>query len=58
MIVGQSAGIAAALASADGIAVQKLPYEKLRGRLLAQGQVLELPGSRSKDSEPDNGGAP
>lgn len=43
MILGQSAGIAAALAAKDGVTVQKLPYEKLRGRLLAAGQVLDLP---------------
>lgn len=43
MILGQSAGIAAALAAKDGVAVQKLPYERLKGRLLEQGQVLDLP---------------
>jgi len=43
MIVGQSAGIAAALAAENDVAVQKVPYSRLRKRLLAQGQVLELP---------------
>jgi hypothetical protein len=43
MILGQSAGIAAALAAKEGVAVQKLAYPKLRERLVAQGQVLELP---------------
>ncbi|QDU26607.1 ribulose-1,5-biphosphate synthetase [Anatilimnocola aggregata] len=43
MILGQSAGIAAALAAKQELAVQKLPYPKLRERLLAQKQVLELP---------------
>lgn len=43
MIIGQSAGIAAALAAKSGMAVQELPYPQLRQRLLAQGQVLELP---------------
>jgi len=43
MIIGQSAGIAAALAARGGVAVQELPYVKLRERLVAQGQVLELP---------------
>lgn len=43
MILGQSAGIAAALSAKQNVAVQKLPYETLRPRLLAQGQVLELP---------------
>jgi hypothetical protein len=43
MIIGQSAGIAAALAAELDAAVQTLPYPQLRKRLLAQGQVLELP---------------
>jgi hypothetical protein len=43
MIIGQSAGIAAALAAEQDLTVQKLPYKKLRKRLLAQRQVLELP---------------
>jgi hypothetical protein len=43
MILGQSAGIAAALAASDPVAVQELAYPKLRQRLLAQGQVLKLP---------------
>jgi len=43
MVIGQGAGIAAALAAKENIAVQKVPYPKLRERLLAQGQVLELP---------------
>ncbi len=43
MILGQSAGIAAAMSAKQNIAVQKLPYTALRGKLLAQKQVLELP---------------
>lgn len=43
MILGQSAGIAAALAAKQDVAVQKLPYEILKARLLAQKQVLDLP---------------
>ena len=43
MILGQSAGIAAALTAKLGLAVQKLPYAALRERLLAQKQVLDLP---------------
>ncbi len=43
MIIGQSAGIAAALAVERDTSVQNLPYPELRKRLLAQGQVLELP---------------
>ena len=43
MVIGQAAGIAAALAADRDVTVQKLPYSQLRKRLLAQGQVLELP---------------
>ena len=41
MILGQSAATAAVLAIESGIAVQDVPYQKLRARLLADGQVLE-----------------
>jgi hypothetical protein len=43
MILGQSAGIAAALCAKQNTTVQALPYPALRQRLLAQGQVLDLP---------------
>ena len=43
MILGQSAGIAAALAAKQNVAVQNLSYPALRERLLAQNQVLDLP---------------
>ena len=43
MILGQSAGVAAALTATQNVSVQKLPYATLRGRLLAQKQVLDLP---------------
>lgn len=43
MIIGQSAGVAAALAVKEGVSVQRLPYPVLRARLLAQKQVLDLP---------------
>jgi len=43
MVIGQGAGVAAALAAKQSVAVQDLPYPVLRGRLLAQGQVLKLP---------------
>jgi hypothetical protein len=43
MILGQSAGIAAALSAKQNVPVQKLSYTKLRERLLAQKQVLDLP---------------
>ena len=45
MVIGQGAGIAAALSAKEGVAVQELPYAKLRERLLAQGQVLDLPAA-------------
>lgn len=41
MILGQSAATAAVMAIDEGIAVQDVPYEKLRARLAADGQVLE-----------------
>jgi hypothetical protein len=43
MTIGQSAGIAAALAGRAGVSVQALPYDKLRERILAQDIVLDLP---------------
>jgi hypothetical protein len=41
MILGQSAGTAAALAVADHVPVQQVDYEKLKKQLVADGQVLE-----------------
>ncbi|HYP05786.1 MAG TPA: FAD-dependent oxidoreductase [Bryobacteraceae bacterium] len=41
MILGQSAATAAAIAIDNGIAVQDVPYDALRTRLLADKQVLE-----------------
>ncbi|WDQ16702.1 FAD-dependent oxidoreductase [Rhodopirellula sp. P2] len=43
MAIGQGAGVAAALAAEADLPVHELAYSKLRERLLAQGQVLELP---------------
>ncbi len=43
MAIGQSAGIAAALAAKAGVSVQALDYPALRSRLLAQQVVLDLP---------------
>jgi len=42
MILGQSAGVAAAMTAKKNITVQALPYPALRERLLAQKQVLDL----------------
>ena len=47
MILGQSAATAAALAIDGGLAVQDVPYEALRRRLLADGQVLEHESSKA-----------
>lgn len=47
MAIGQGAGVAAALSAATDLPVQALEYEQLRARLVAQGQVLELPGSEA-----------
>jgi hypothetical protein len=41
MILGQSAATAAALAIDSNLSVQDVPYERLRARLLKDGQVLE-----------------
>lgn len=44
MILGQSAATAAAMAIDSGIAVQDVPYEELREKLLEDGQILEYEG--------------
>lgn len=41
MVLGQSAGTAAAMAADSGCAVQDVNYEELRERLVADGQILE-----------------
>jgi hypothetical protein len=41
MVLGQSAATAAAIAIGDNIPVQNVNYQKLRGRLLQDKQVLE-----------------
>ena len=41
MVLGQSAATAAALAIDGGVAVQDVPYARLRERLLKDGQILE-----------------
>ena len=47
MILGQSAATTAVLALQDNVAVQDVPYAKLRQRLLVDGQVLSLSPSGS-----------
>ena len=44
MILGQSAATAASMAIENDSAVQDVDYQLLRERLLADGQVLDLPG--------------
>ena len=41
MVLGQSSATAASIAIDDGVAVQDVNYEKLRKRLIADGQILE-----------------
>ncbi len=43
LVLGQSAGAAAALAVEQGLTVQEIDYAELRARLLRDGQILELP---------------
>ncbi|MFY0652433.1 MAG: FAD-dependent oxidoreductase [Cyclobacteriaceae bacterium] len=43
MILGQSAGTAAAMALDENVGIHDLPFEKIRAKLLEDGQVLELP---------------
>ena len=43
MILGESAGVAAAMSAKRGMAVQALPYSELQPKLLALGQKLERP---------------
>jgi hypothetical protein len=53
MVLGQSAATASCLALERGVAVQDVPYEALRNRLLADKQVLRWPniGETSPRSE-------
>jgi hypothetical protein len=55
MILGQSAATAAVLAMDGNLAVQDVPYAKLRERLLKDGQVLEYasaaPGGKAKSAK-------
>jgi len=50
MILGQSAATAACLAISGNVPVQKVDYEKLRTRLLADKQVLDWPAGPSTKS--------
>ena len=48
MILGQSAATAEVLAIDGGLAVQDLPYERLRDRLLKDGQILHQDAQADK----------
>jgi hypothetical protein len=52
MVIGQGAGVAAALAAKQGVTVQELPYANLRERLVAQQQALTLPAPPLTTTEP------
>ena len=52
MVLGQSAATAACLAIDDKVDVQKVAYAKLRQRLLADRQVLELKVGRKEGVRP------
>jgi hypothetical protein len=47
MILGQSAATAAVFAIEDNLPVQRVPYVKLKERLLKDGQVLQYSGPKS-----------
>jgi tetratricopeptide (TPR) repeat protein len=47
MVLGQSAGTAAAMAIDGDMAVQQVDYSKLRTRLLADHQMLDAPAARN-----------
>ncbi len=51
MAIGQGTGVAAAVAAKENLAVQDVPYDRLRERLLAQGQVLDLPAQDDRDKK-------
>jgi len=49
MVLGESAGVAAAMAVTSGSTVQDVPYDKLRARLLELDQTLERPDPNGTD---------
>ena len=57
MVLGQSAATAAAMAIDGGVAVQDVPYAKLRERLLKDGQVLEYIAPRQGAGEEQENGS-
>ncbi|MDR0353089.1 MAG: FAD-dependent oxidoreductase [Opitutaceae bacterium] len=57
MVLAQSAATAAAHAIDENTAVQKIPYARLRARLLSDGQILERPAAATS-SPPKNARPP
>jgi len=55
MILGQSAATAAVMAIDADLAVQDVPYARLRERLLADGQILEYAGASSAGRKAKSG---
>ncbi|TWT85947.1 hypothetical protein Pla123a_07540 [Posidoniimonas polymericola] len=58
MVLGQSAATAAAIAVSDNIAVQQVPYQRLRERLERDGQFLSLPVNVAADNSDATGAKP
>jgi hypothetical protein len=52
MVLGQSAATAASMAIEQEIVVQNVRYDKLKARLLADGQVLEWARRPTAKSNP------
>lgn len=52
MILGQSAATGAVMALDSDLAVQDVPYHRLRERLLKDGQVLEYVAPKKSDTKP------
>ena len=57
MVIGQGAGVAAALSAKEKVPVQEVSYAKLRERLLEQGQVLDLPAQWNRNTKEGEQGA-
>jgi hypothetical protein len=51
MVIGHGTGVAAALAAKANVTVHDVPYDQLRQRLLAQGQVLDLPAGATSGKQ-------
>jgi len=52
MILGQSAATAAAQAIDNDVTVQKVPYDKLAQRLVADGQIIQYEGPKKEPVSP------